>query len=69
MEDLIEKARQRLLKEGLADIMPSCLTCYYSRNGKRSCDRHLNKLKPDYSKGVECYYNNYAHYRAFRHEA
>ena len=50
-------------------VMPSCLTCYYSGNGKHSCDRHMNKLKPDYSKGVECYYNNYAHYRAFRHEA
>ena len=54
--------------EVLADVMPSCLDCYYSGNGKHSCDRHMNKLKPDYSKGVECYYNNYAHYRAFRHE-
>lgn len=45
--------------------IPSCSTCYYSKNGKTTCDRHLNKIKPDYSKGVECAYNNYAHYRPF----
>lgn len=41
---------------------PSCATCFYSKNGKTSCDRHLNPVKPDYSKGVECAHNNYAHY-------
>lgn len=44
---------------------PSCSTCYYSSNGKHSCDRHMNAQKPDYSKGVECFYNNLAHYRPF----
>lgn len=47
-------------------IKPSCQTCYYSGNGKHSCDRHVNKLQPDYSKGVECAYNNHAHYRPFK---
>ena len=44
---------------------PSCQTCYYSDNGERPCNRHLNKLKPDYLKGVECALNNYIHYRPF----
>lgn len=49
----------------MEDIKGSCDTCYYSGGGKHSCDRHLNKLKPDYTKGIECAYNNYAHYRSF----
>lgn len=38
-----------------------CQTCYYSSNGKHNCDRHINKLQPDYSKGRGC--NNNEHYR------
>lgn len=48
------------------NCLPSCGTCYYSGNGKHSCDRHVNELKPDYSKGVECAYNNYIHYRPYK---
>lgn len=53
----------------LADVTPSCLTCLYSKNGKYPCNRHLHRIPPDYSKGHECFYNNYAHYRHFRYKA
>jgi uncharacterized protein YdaT len=47
----------------LTDNVKSCNTCFYSQNGKTSCDRHVNPIKPDYSKGVECAANNYIHYK------
>jgi len=47
-------------------VVTSCQNCFYSKGGKHSCDRHLNKIKPDYSKGVECYYNNFAHFKPYQ---
>ena len=41
----------------------NCFTCLYSSSFKHSCNRHLHDIKPDYSKGVECAYNDYVHYR------
>ena len=54
-----------ILLPEIKNYSPSCQTCYYSDNGERPCNRHLNKLKPDYLKGVECALNNYIHYRPF----
>lgn len=47
-------------------IVPSCQDCFYSKGGRHSCDRHLNKVKPDYSKGVECYCNDFAHFKPYK---
>lgn len=44
----------------------SCATCFYSNNGVTSCNRHVNEIKPDYSKGVECAHNNFIHYKPFK---
>ncbi len=65
MDVKLEVESNELVKNDTSVIndQASCLSCYYSNNGKSSCDRHLNKLKPDYSKGVECVSNNFAHYR------
>ncbi len=46
------------------EAIPSCSTCVYSKGGKTSCFRHMDYAKPkiDYSKGVECDKNGFAHY-------
>lgn len=49
----------------LGCVIVSCNTCLYSKGGKTSCNRHLNKIKPDYSKGVECFHNGMIHYRPY----
>jgi hypothetical protein len=56
---------EAILLPEIKDYSPSCQTCYYSKNGERPCDRHLNSLKPNYNKGVECALNNFIHYRNF----
>ena len=35
------------------EVVPGCSSCLYWFAGW-TCDRHLNKVKPDYSKGSEC---------------
>jgi len=69
ISDIDEYAKKQVKLLATPDVMPSCLTCLYSNNGASPCNRHLHKIPPDYSKGYECFYNNFAHYRHFRHKA
>lgn len=65
-KDKIQSHNSHIDNALIDSVVPSCQDCFYSKGGKHSCDRHLNKVKPDYSKGVECYYNDFAHFKPYK---
>ena len=62
-KDAIEPLNQGQ-KLPMAGVVKSCGSCHYSDNGNHGCNRLMKGVEPeiDITKGIDCAYNDYAHY-------